>query len=275
MELWFDTLGVVLIAVTGVFIGTFLSSVKKTYWLLSLSIPLSIITVLAIARFNQSLYFAGPVFWIVAGQLRFVVLSFAISLGMTITLSRLPHKWEKYVVCTLMVAFLIWSSVLPFLSPALIKGQLAEIKTRYDKNGICRQTKDYTCGPAAAVTALGKLGLSADEGELAILSHTSPVTGTLPSQLCSALQNRFGADGLKCQFRRFQSIEQLKDTGITLAIIKDTTMVDHCVVVLEVADDIVAVADPVTGKELIPYEQFEKIWRFSGIVIERDSQREI
>jgi hypothetical protein len=48
-------------------------------------------------------------------------------------------------------------------------------------------------------------------------------------------------------------------------------MLDHCVVILEVGDNEVAIADPVTGKELIPYEQFEKMWRFSGIAMDRSS----
>jgi hypothetical protein len=88
---------------------------------------------------------------------------------------------------------------MPFLMPALMKDHLSNLQTKFDKNGICRQTTDYTCGPAAAVTALGKLGLRATEGELAVLSYSSPVTGTLPSCLSSALQDRFGAEGLSCR----------------------------------------------------------------------------
>ncbi len=275
MELWLETLGVVLIAGIGVRLGMVLSSLKKPYWIASFSIPLLIIAILAAARFSQTFYFLGPVFWLTSSRFRFVALAFAISTGLTIPLLRLPHKWEKYAAGGLMVVFLIWSSILPFLFPVLIRDRLWAIKTRFDKNGICRQATEYTCGPAAAVTALGKLGLSAGEGEIAILSYTSPVTGTLPAQLCSALQSRFRAEGLKCRFRRFDSIEQLKDAGVTLAVIKESALVDHCVVVLDVGDNAVAVADPVTGKELIPYEQFKKIWRFSGIVMERDFSRQI
>jgi predicted double-glycine peptidase len=196
-------------------------------------------------------------------------------MGLTVLVPRLPRKWEKVVVCILMIGFVTWSSVLPFLVPALIQNRLSNLTTRFDKNGICRQTTKYTCGPAAAVTALGKLGLSANEGEIAILSRTSPIAGTLPAMLCSALKDRYSSEGLKCQYRRFDSIEQLKKTGVTLAVVKDAFFVDHCLVVLEVLDDAVAVADPVTGVELMPYEKFRKIWRFSGIVMERDSIRNI
>jgi hypothetical protein len=196
-------------------------------------------------------------------------------MGLTVPLSRLPHKFEKLIVCILMGVFVTWFSVLPFLVPALIKSRLYNIRTKLDSNGICRQTTDYTCGPAAAVTALGKLGLSAEEGEIAVLSYSSPVTGTLPTFLCSALESRYGAVGLKCQYRRFDSVNQLRDAGITLAVIRDAFLLDHCIAVLEVSDNTITVADPVIGTMMMPHSQFEKIWRFSGIVLERDSVRSI
>ncbi|GAI31450.1 unnamed protein product, partial [marine sediment metagenome] len=143
----------------------------------------------------------------------------------------------------LMVMVVVWFSVLPFLVPALIRGYLANLATRVDSNGICFQSTDYTCGPAAAVTALRKLGLSAHEGELAILSHTSPVAGTLPWCLYTALQNRYSAEGLRCQYRRFDSVGQLKHAGVTLVVVRDTLLSDHCVAVLEVSDRRVTVAD--------------------------------
>ena len=76
---------------------------------------------------------------------------------------------------------------------------------------------------------------------------------------------------MKCQYRRFDTIEQLKQTGLTLVVVKEGFLLDHCIVVLKVLDDAVAVADPITGKELIPIKKFEKMWRFSGIIMERDT----
>jgi predicted double-glycine peptidase len=89
------------------------------------------------------------------------------------------------------------------------------------------------------------------------------------------LRSRYGAEGLKCQYRRFDSIDQLKGAGITLAVVRDRFLTDHCVAVLEVSDRMVTIADPVMGKELLSYENFAKIWRFSGIVLSRDSARSI
>ena len=275
MNPWVETAGVVLIAVLGVFLGRVFSGLRKPYWLLGYFLPLALIAILVLIRFNNVLRFVQPFCWVATGRVKFVILSLVVTMGLTVPLSRLPRKCERILVCILMAGIVIWFSILPFLVPALIKDHLSNIKTRLDSNGVCFQTTDYTCGPAAAVTALGKLGLSAHEGEIAVLSHTSPVAGTLPACLSSALQSRYGAVGLKCRYRRFDSIEQLRNAGLTLAMVRDSFLLDHCLAVLEVSDQTITVADPVAGTMLMSHEQFEKIWRFSGIVLERDHTQSI
>ena len=272
---WFETAGVICIALLGVVLGWFFSRLKKSWWLLGYFLPFSLILLMLILRYHDSLQFVEPFSWLVAGRSKFVVLSFAVTMGLTVPLSRLPRKIEKILVCFLMVGVVFWFSVLPFLIPAVMKNYLSNIQTRLSYNGVCYQSTNYTCGPAAAVTALGKLGLSAEEGELAVLSYTSPVVGTLPVCLSSALQNRYGAEGLKCEYRHFDSIDQLKKAGITLAMVRDSFLLDHCIAVLEVSDNIVKIADPMTGLIFMPHEKFKKIWRFSGIVLQRDRSQNI
>jgi len=275
MNPWFETAGVVLIAVLGVFLGRVFSGLRKPYWLLGYFLPLALITILVLVRCNNVLRFVQPFCWVAAGRVKFVILSLTVTMGLTVPLSRLPRKCERILVYILMAGVVTWFSILPFLVPALIKNHLSNIKTRLDSNGVCFQTTDYTCGPAAAVTALGKLGLSAHEGEIAVLSHTSPVAGTLPTCLSSALQRRYGPVGLKCRYRRFDSIDQLRNAGLTLAMVRDVFLLDHCLAVLEVSDHTITVADPVAGMKLMSHEQFEKIWRFSGIVLERERTQSI
>ena len=269
MILWFETAGIILISALSIFIGRYFSRLKSYYWTIGYFFPLFLIALLLIARYYNTLSFTHPFNWFIAGRARFAVLSLAVCMGLTTPLSRLPKKIEKVLICVIMFLIVTWFSVLPFVIPAITKNYLLNITTRYDSSGICRQSTDYTCGPAAAVTALDKLGFSAQEGEIAVLSQSSPIVGTLPTMLCSTLNNLYGSEGLKCNYRRFNSIEQLKASGLTLAIIKSGFLLDHCVVVLDVFDDIVEIADPVTGKQSMPLEKFEKIWRFSGIVLER------
>ena len=275
MNPWVETTGVVLIALLGAWVGRRFSRFHKPYWVLGYLIPAGLIAILALVRFDPALAFVRPFAWIAAGRIRFVTLSLAVSMGLTVPLSRLPYKWEKLVVCLLMAGFVIWFSILPFLIPAVMREKLSNLQTHYDANGICRQTTDYTCGPAAAVTALGRLGLAAEEGELAVLSYSSPITGTLPACLSSALQNRYRADGLRCRYRRFDSVYQLRTAGVTLAVVKEAFFKDHCLTVLHVSEEAVTVADPVTGVRLMPHRQFEKIWRFAGIVLERGPSQSI
>ena len=271
MNPWLETIGVIQIALLGIFLGRVFSGLRKPYWTLGYFLPAVFVAMLVLARYNNALPFVPPFSWVIAGRVRFVILALAVTMGLTTPLSRLPRKCEKLTIGVLMVVVVAWFSVLPFLVPALIKDDLSNLKTIVNSSGICYQTTDYTCGPAAAVTALGKLGLSASEGEIAVLSHSSPVVGTLPRCLYTALKNRYGADGLKCQYRRFDSIAQLRNAGITLAVVRDAFLLDHCVAVLEVSDHMVTIADPVLGRTLMSHEQFEKIWRFSGIVLKRVS----
>jgi len=275
MTPWVGAASVVLVALLGICLGWLFSCLKKSYWLLGCSLPFVLIAMLVLTRYNNGLHFVGPFSWVAVGRTRFITLSFAVSMGLTVPLSRLPRRFEKLIVCFLMAGFVTWFSALPLLVPALVKDRLLNLSTRLDADGICRQTTGYTCGPAAAVTALGKLGLTAEEGELAVLSYSSPMTGTLPTCLSAAIENRYSADGLRCRYRRFDSVDQLKNAGVILAMVRETFLMDHCLTILDVSEDAVTVADPVTGTRLMPHGQFEKIWRFSGIVLERDSVQSI
>lgn len=271
MNPWLETLGVVFVALLGAGVGRAFSNLKKSYWMLGYFLPLLLIAMLVLDRFGNEMNFLSPVSCIAAGRVKFVILSLVATMGLTTPLSRLPRKIEKLAVCILMVVVVVWFSILPFLVPAIIKNHLSTLPTRMDSSGVCFQTTDYTCGPAAAVTALAKLGLSASEGEIAILSHTSPIIGTIPDCLSRALQNRYGPEGLQCRYRSFNSVDQLKDNPVTLAVVKDRFLLDHCVAVLKVSDYTVVLADPVFGKVSMSREQFEKVWRFSGIVLKRNS----
>lgn len=270
MNPWLETVGAVNVVLLGIVLGRAFRQVRKPYWTLGYFLPLLLIAALILPRYNCALQFVPPFSWLVMGRARFIALSLAVTMGLTTPLSRLPNKWERFMVHILLGMVVTWFSVLPFLMPALIKDRLSNLRTRLDSNGICFQTTNYTCGPAAAVTALGRLGLVANEGEIAVLSHSNPVAGTLPACLSKALQNRYGADGLECQYRCFGSVAELRTAGVTLAMVKDSFLLDHCVAVLEVSDKRITVADPVRGTISMSHGQFERIWRFCGVVLNRD-----
>ncbi len=267
MELWLDAFCVILVAIFGTILGRVFSRLQKPYWLIGYILSFSLIAILVTTRYIN--------IWLATGQFRFIILALAITMGLTTVLPHLPRKSEKVVACVLMVMFVVHSSISPLIAPALLKDDLSNLKTIVDFNGICLQSRNYTCGPAAAVTALRKLGFQAQEGEMAVLARSNPITGTFPGYLYTALQNRYGNKGLKCRYQHFDSINQLKGQGIILVVIKEAFLSDHCVAVLNVSDRMVVIADPGFGKLNMSHEQFEKVWRFSGIVLNRDLSQSI
>ncbi|HWH67755.1 MAG TPA: cysteine peptidase family C39 domain-containing protein [Candidatus Sulfotelmatobacter sp.] len=212
---------------------------------------------------------APPISWLMlVGRSKFACFNFVATVLLSAPLARLPQKRTRVVVGFL-ICVLTAVAVVPFLAPAFNRSYLAALKTRLDSDGICRQSNDYTCAPAAAVTALRKLGWPAEEGELAILSHTSSLTGTEPDVLAKELQKRYGCEGLLAEYRAFKDVEALKQAGLTVAVLKFNALQDHCVTVLGVETNRVIIGDPLSGLALLSTEEFENKWQYVGVVLKR------
>jgi hypothetical protein len=271
MNLWFEAVGAASFAFAGVLLGYFFSRLPKPYWIFGYFIPLALVLIYGIAIHFPAMSFTPPISWMMMGRKKFAILGFIAAMVLTTPLSRLPLKRDRIVISVLMAAIIFYMSVWPFLAPAFNRNELAHLQTQFDPNGVCRQKTDYTCGPAAAVTALHKLGLHGDEGQLAILSFTSSMTGTPPDILAEVLQKKYGKDGLLVEYRVFKSISELKQAGLTLAVVKFGFMVDHYVTVLDVTDSEVIVGDPLDGLDRMSYQEFLQKWRFVGIVLKLKS----
>jgi predicted double-glycine peptidase len=57
-----------------------------------------------------------------------------------------------------------------------------------------------------------------------------------------------------------------------LAVVKHAWMVDHFVAVMALDDRTVVIGDPIAGRLTHSREQFERKWRFMGVVLSRDSE---
>jgi len=188
---------------------------------------------------------------------------------LTTPLSRVPQARNRIMIAVLMAVIVFFLSIWPFLAPMVDRGQLSHLQTSVDKDGICLQSTAFTCGPAAAVTALRKLRLPAEEGQIAILSCTSDLQGTPVDMLAESLQREYGVRGLAVKCHVFKDISELKQAGLTLAVVKYGLLEDHWVTVLEVTDSEVVVGDPLAGLSRLSYDEFCKRWRFIGIVLKR------
>jgi hypothetical protein len=265
---WLESAAVVAVAVLAFLFGRWCSRLPKPYWLLGYFIPLALLLFYWLAMLQPRLRVTPPLSWVMLGRPRFVYFNFLATVLLSVPWARLPEKRSRAVVGAFIV-ILAAMSVVPFLAPIFSQNYLAGLKTRIDADGVCLQSNDYTCAPAAAVTALRKLGFPAEEGELAILSYTSSLTGTEPDVLARALQRRYGPDGLVADYRAFRDVGELKTTGLTVALVKYSPLIDHCVAVLRVENTRVVVGDPLNGLASIPAEEFRKQWRFVGVVLKR------
>jgi len=267
---WFESLAVAAIAVVALVLGRWSSRLPKPYWLIGYLLPLGLIFLYGVAAFQPWVAMVPPLSWMTVGRSRFICFNFITTMVLSAPLTRLPQRRTRMVVCALIVVLTL-VSVVPFAAPAFNRSYLAGLKTRVDGDGVCRQSNDYTCGPASAVTVLRKLGLPAEEGEISILSHTSALTGTEPDVLAKVLQKRYGGSGLVAEYRGFRNVGELRDAGLTVAVMRFNALQDHCVAILGVETNRVLVGDPLSGLTPFSIKDFEEKWLFVGIVLKRSA----
>lgn len=268
MSSWLESVAAAAVAVMAFLLGRWLSRRPGRWWLIGYFIPLGLVLLYCLAMFEPRLALVPPLSWLMVGRSRFVWFNFIAVLLVCAPLAKVPQKRTRIALFALMIV-LTSASILPFLAPAFNRSYLAGLKTRIDPDGICRQSNDYTCCPAAAVTVLRKLGLPAEEGELAILAHTSSLTGTEPDVLAKVLQRRYGRDGLVAEYRAFKNVAELKGAGLLVAVLKFNALQDHCVAVLGLERNRVSVGDPLIGLTSMSVEEFESKWLFVGVVMNR------
>jgi predicted double-glycine peptidase len=263
-----ETAGVVALGLIGVTLGSWFARRRSPWWLLGYLLPLTVIVLIGLAHRLRPLELHPPFSWLMAGRTEFAVFALVGTMVLTTPLRKLPNVRDRIAVTLLMIVVVGQISVMPFLAPAWNRAQLMTLTTQIDADGICRQGTDYTCGPAAAVTLLRRMGVAAEEGELALLCRTSAFMGTPPDLLARRLQSRYGSEGVTATYRSFRSVAELGESGPTLALVKFSLFLDHYVAVLEVGGDTLTVGDPLLGKTILGHEDFEKRWRRVGVVLE-------
>jgi len=273
MNLWFGAGMAVFCALAGVGVGWGLSRLREPYWLIGYFVPLGLILGYAVASHFPTMMFVPPFSWFTMGMKKFAAFGFIATFLLTTPLSRVPRRRVRIAIAILMAVMVLCLSIGPFVAAMIDRTQLRQMTTRFDENGICIQSSDYTCGPAAAVTALRRLGLPAEEGQIGILSCTSFQEGTSADMLAEALEKEYGKEGLMVKCRGFKDLSELKQAGLTLAVIKYGIMVDHWVTVLEVTESEVVVGDPSGGLSRWTRAGFLKRWRFVGIVLGREQRQ--
>lgn len=270
MQIWLEISAVAALAALGAAAGKWVANRGRLVTLIGFALPLILVVLIGLTRRMEALNFYWPFTWLTAGRTEFVILAFCGTMMLIAPASRLKRRSERRLVELLCFVAVFYFSLLPFIQPAVAQKKMLSIETSIDENGVCRQHFEYTCGPAAAVTGLQRLGIDAFEGEVAVAAFTSPIAGTAPDTLTNGLNQLYSDVGLKCEYRWFGSIEALPQNTIVLAVIRHSMMYDHFVCVLKVQDDSVLIGDPANGLIEMDRAEFRTLWRGSGVVLRKD-----
>jgi predicted double-glycine peptidase len=268
-----QSVGVIALAYVGAIVGGWFASRKTAWWTTGFILPLIVILMIGATRRWYPLGLEIPFRWLVTGRTEFALIAPLASMLMITPILRMPNNRSRTMAGIFVALFAVQASVMPFLMPGLQRAELSKLHTDIRNDGVCRQSTDYTCGPAAAVTALRALGVNADEGEIAVLAHTSRSTGTEPDVLAQTLQSHFATQHLRCTYQAFHSAADLPTDRPTIALINYKFLVDHYVTVLKVGTNQLTIGDPLSGITHESFEAFERDWRKVGIVVEHDAAR--
>lgn len=258
--------GLAAIFVTGVKCRRF----SRPVWASLFIIPVVLWILLRLSSYVPSLAFGfPPLTWCFSMRRPFLFSSFIIAFAIGIIIPQTPTRRLRILLFILMLVGLLYHFAIPNIGPLLVRGLLRNIHSTMD-NGVCLQSTSWTCGAASSVTALHTLGIEASEGELAIMSYTTPLFGTDETMLARAIEDRYRTQFIKTDFGYFRSVRDIADRCPALVAIRLNYSIDHLVTVLEVTDKTVTYGDPLRGILILPIEEFEKKWFNRALLIYRD-----
>lgn len=269
MNPWIETLIAILACLISAWICSRVARFESAGWWLAYLIPLTVVVGYGVFVRRPDLALHPALSWILIGRWRYTLVGVAVA-GLLSTLrAKLPKPQDRRALLALTVVTLVYVSLWPTLASAFNQEYLRSLRTQIDRDGVCRQHTDYTCGPAAAVTALLRVRIRADEGDLAVQARTSTATGTPPDVLAQTLNRQFGRQGVQATLRRIDSLDELRRCGLTLVVLNYSLIADHWMCVFRVTDESVIVGDPVSGRTRMSHAEFLRRFRRIGIVISR------
>ena len=174
MDPGLETAGAVVLGVAGICFARWLSLSPKRHWLGAWLVSLGVVLLYGAPRYIRGLEFVPPFSWVAANRVQFVLFPLIIPALLLTPAAKLRGTRVRALLAVLAGLALLKFSVFPALFPALNHNLLLHLKTKIDRDGVCLQGTGYTCGPAAAVTALRQLGLPAEEGEIAVWAEPPP-----------------------------------------------------------------------------------------------------
>jgi len=148
----------------------------------------------------------------------------------------------------------------------VVKGpEIARLTGRWEQETM-RQSRLFTCGPAAGATLLRAWGIQVTEGELAFAARTS-FRGTELPLLADAIRN-FGRRKpltVKILSATFEGLAEI-DRPAILLVVKEKRR-RHAVTLLKMSDGKVLIGDPARGSCLLETSEFNRRYKWNGRAI--------
>ena len=263
-----QSIGVIVLALIGAYLGFRLFQIKQDWSILGYGALFALPAIIALTVWVPQLQMFVPFKWVVANRTEFTIMALACPMLMTALIFHLNQKRKKVWVGMFTGIFIFQFSVLPFLVPAFTYARQSQHVTQLDWDGICMQSSSYNCGPAAAVTALRRIGVPAEESTLALAAYTNQIKGTPIDSLSAAVFKEYG---IVCKVTYAANLEDMIGKEPFVAQLKFTQSSDHYVTVLKIDEASVTVGDPLTGLKVVTPEQFNAEWRKTAIIFQPTS----
>ncbi len=164
-------------------------------------------------------------------------------------------------------------SLFHFVCPLVMSPWYQGLETRVNAHGVCFQSTSFICGPAAGVTALNRLGVQAEEGELAPAAFATPLFGMAPDRLYEAIERLYN-DEVQCEYRPLDDLTEIGKGEVVVSILKYNVMVGHYVGLLKHEDGQVVLGDPSYGLERMSADEFQADGSGAGIAIRKKEPTE-
>lgn len=267
MNIWLETMFVLLLAVSAMLLGTALGRCGKSSYAVGLGLAFALMGAVLVGR-DIAIQSHWPALYVLtASRIRFVLLLLSAGVGFGALIEHQTRGRLRWLSCGFAALIIAALWIAPFVSVAAVQDQLSRLETVIDADSVCRQTTPFTCGAAAAVSGLLYFGAVGDEAALALTSRTSPLIGASVWDLYLAVRHASNQAGIQCTFSFFKHLSDVPVGSVLLAVMRDTGWNDHCVAVLDIQPTYLTVADPACGLRQMTWQSFQRAWRGCGILL--------
>jgi len=245
---------------------------KSKWWSVGYLLPLAIVTLVILGRRSVAASFVQPVEWVTRTSVIYLLMSAAVPALLATLMPRLRTRGQRVAITVLMSVMVIYYGLLPVILPWWVRPSLAAIPTRMDPHGVCLQAHEYTCGPAAAVSALQRLGIHAEEGPLGIAAFTAPAEGTDARDLASAIEHLYAHDGARAAYQRYRSPDEARRHLPVIVSVTWDLVTHHYITILAISDDTVLAADPLSGQRTLSRQELDALWPGAAVQVWREGE---